>query len=195
MPILGVIASSTQQGLSTNSYESIATITTTSGGTAVFSNIPQTYKHLQLRILGRGAKGGVNSDGCAMRFNNSSGNYNYLGGRGMYGNAASGNAAQASPWIGVSSFGLAISQLSQGNTTANTATSIIVEIPNYSSTSTTKNAQSISGYDTNGAQDQYCLFLQGMWNDTAAITQIEVVPNSSGGWAANSHLALYGIKG
>ena len=195
MELLGTIASSTRQGLVTGSFDSIATVTTTSGGTAVFTNIPQTYKNLQIRILGRGNKSSVNNDGCALRFNNNTANYNYLGGRAAYGNTTSGNARTDSPWIGGSTFGLAISQMGQTNLNSANGTLVIAEIYNYTSTTTTKNAQSVSGYDTNGSQDQYILFLQGMWNDTAAITQIEVFPNSSGGWAANSHIALYGLKG
>lgn len=193
MPILGVVSSSALKV--SNSYESISTITTTSGGGAVFTSIPQTYKHLQLRALIRGARASVNQDGCAMRFNNSTAGYHYIGGHAMYGTATSGNAQQTAGWIGTSTFGLAIGQVTQANISANNATLIIVDIPNYSSTVTTKNARSFSMYDTNGAQDQNAVFLQGMWANTAAITQIEVLPNSTGGFAANSVLALYGIKG
>ena len=51
MPILGVIDSAKTGNLS--SYESIQTITVGSGGasTIVFSSIPSTYAHLQIRAL------------------------------------------------------------------------------------------------------------------------------------------------
>jgi hypothetical protein len=55
MPILGIIASS--KLTVSNSYESIATTTVGSGGSATvtFSSIPATYKHLQVRTLIRSA--------------------------------------------------------------------------------------------------------------------------------------------
>ena len=55
MPILGTIASQITGRLSTNSYESIQTVTVGSGGSSTisFTSIPQTYKHLQIRGIGR----------------------------------------------------------------------------------------------------------------------------------------------
>ena len=57
MPILGVIASQITGHLSTNSFESIQTVTVGSGGQSSisFSSIPSTYKHLQLRCFAAGA--------------------------------------------------------------------------------------------------------------------------------------------
>jgi hypothetical protein len=191
---IGIIASSTQQGLSTNSYFSIATVTTTAGGTASFTNIPQTYKNLQIRMISRGNKS-ANNDGGVLRFNSQSSNYNYGGGRNLYGSADSGNASSTSPWIGTSTFGATYGQNSANNLASNIATAAIIDIFNYTSTSVTKNIRSFFGYDTNGAAGQYVGMAQGMWNNTAAITQIDVLPCDLGTFAANSVIALYGIKG
>ena len=55
MPILGIIASSQQGGISSTAYESIATVTLGSAASTInFSSIPSRYQHLQLRFIGRG---------------------------------------------------------------------------------------------------------------------------------------------
>ena len=49
-------------------YESISTILVDSSGSSsvTFSDIPQTYKHLQIRTIGRAPAGAIN---VAIRFN------------------------------------------------------------------------------------------------------------------------------
>ena len=56
-PILGIIASSFRSAAGPDgAYDALATVTVPSGGlsTITFAAIPQTYKHLQIRILARG---------------------------------------------------------------------------------------------------------------------------------------------
>ena len=59
------------------SFESIATATGTgSNSTLTFSSIPQTYKHLQIRVMSRG-NAATDQDNLLIRFNGDTGsNYN-----------------------------------------------------------------------------------------------------------------------
>ena len=52
-------------------FESIATTTVGSGGTGTitFSDIPQTYKHLQIRAFGQSNRASVSFDGAKMKIN------------------------------------------------------------------------------------------------------------------------------
>ena len=86
--MLNVIAGMLGSGVaaSTNSYESIATVTVGAGGSSsvTFSSIPSTFKHLQVRGLVQLANGSGELD---FRFNGDTGsNYSY---HRIYGNGAS----------------------------------------------------------------------------------------------------------
>jgi hypothetical protein len=74
-PILGILASGASAANAVGDYESISTVTV--GGTPateiVFSSIPQTYKHLQIRALVRNNRAAQNSN-TYFRFNGDTGN-------------------------------------------------------------------------------------------------------------------------
>ena len=78
MPILGTIASSTQQGLSTSSFESISSTEITSITTTIsLTSIPSTYKHLRIHAITRIDANGP-SGAPTVRANNYSGASDYL---------------------------------------------------------------------------------------------------------------------
>jgi hypothetical protein len=141
-----------------------------------FSNIPQTYTHLQLRILTSGS-GGYSR----MRFNGSSATA--YAGHYLYGNGAS-------VFAGAETSGDAINF---GNF-PNSSTSFgayIVDILDYKSTNKNKTTRALEGYDLNGSG--LVLMHSGVWYATpTAITSITVLPNSST-YNINSHFALYGV--
>jgi len=187
MPILGTIASSTRQGLSVSSYDSIATVTSGSGGisSASFTSIPSTYSHLQIRFIA--TTNDSNYNAALIRFNSDSGaNYSW---RAMYGSAS-----------GVGSEGgysdTAIRTISIGGTTQGSAFTLsIVNILDYKSTSKNKSSRWITGQDSNGAG--YGQQGSGLWmNNTTAITSITITPITGGAvFREYSSFALYGIKG
>ena len=84
--------------VSPTSYESIQTVTVGSGGAAdiTFSSIPGTYKHLQLRVLARGA--GTGAVAMKLQFNSDTTSGNYYSYHEIYGTgsatAASANASR-----------------------------------------------------------------------------------------------------
>ena len=74
--------------------------------------------------------------------------------------------------------------------TASTFDSQEIYIPNYRS-SNFKSA-SIDSVTENNAADSYAVFEGYLWSNTAAITSINIAPNS-GNFVANSTFSLYGI--
>jgi len=184
-PILGIIASSNFQRV-TSSYASIATTTVGSGGSSgiTFSSIPQTYTHLQIRMIARNSS---SSDAVRGQFNSDTTAANYSGHL-LYGDGASAGAAAAT------SFGkFGAGYQAQSSTTAGTFGVSVLDILDYTSTSKGKTTRFLGGYDANGT-GAVGLFSSGYYASPAAITSIYIFPDS-GNFAQYSSFALYGIKG
>lgn len=170
----------------TNSYESIATVLVGSGGQAAidFTSIPSTYKHLQIRGIGRSLENNSGLDNPRMRFNgDTASNYNDHGLLGS-GSAASANNA-ATSYIRIGFFPLL-------NDLANVYGTSVIDILDYTNTNKFTTTRLLSGADLNGSG--YIGFQSGLWRNTNAITSISLYP-SGGNWAQYSQFALYGIKG
>ncbi len=180
-PILGIIAS---QNYPRTSYESIATVTVGSGGSATvdFTSIPSTYTHLQIRSLARTDYAGLNAS-LNFRLNSDTGsNYSYHAvyeGGGVTTIAASNVA-----------FGEA------GQVTGATATStcfgvMVLDILDYANTNKFKTTRSLAGWDSNTSGQ--VLFYSSNWRSTSAITSIRLSAGA-GNFIQYSQFALYGIK-
>jgi hypothetical protein len=161
-------------------YESIATVTVGSGGSASisFTSIPSTYQHLQIRAIGKGATAGGRQ--ILFQLNGDTGsNYNS---HHIYGDGASA-VAQAkgtgtNGWVTYwdsSQFGAAV-----------------MDILDYANTNKNKTTRTLGGYDANGSG--FALLRSGLWMNTAAITSI-LLFTDSGNFTQHSSFALYGIKG
>jgi hypothetical protein len=167
-----------------NSYYSIATLSNGAGtGEFVFTSIPQTYTHLQLRILARGTTSAT-TDYSYVRFNSDVGT-NYAG-HGLFGDGSSVTANSN----GNTSYSLT-GIVSAATAGANMYGTIIVDILDYTNTNKYKTIRALSGTDQNGSGQ--VRLESGLWMSTAAISSIYV-----GGYlnvfAAGSTAALYGIK-
>jgi hypothetical protein len=173
---------------STNSYESIATVTVGSGGSSSisFSSIPSTYKHLQLRLLGRIARSGEANDFFTIRFNgDTSANYSWHALEG------SGSAVYAEA-------GASTDLPRNGDITATTAGASmfgagVVDILEYANTNTYKTTRSLVGRDQNGSG--WIWFGSTNWRSTSAISSMTIIPTYGTGFVEYSQFALYGIKG
>ncbi len=180
MPNLGIIASSLSGKLT--SYESIATITPyTTTSTVVFSSIPSTYKHLQIRWFARGSS----LAGLYWTFNGDNGaNYarHRISADGATASAA-GLASQNQIYT-VASWGIP-------NATSTFAGGVY-DILDYQNTDKYKTMRGLAGQDSNGSGGVE--LVSGLWMSTTAINSITISPNV-GTIQANSHWALYGIKG
>lgn len=199
MPILGTVASQFA-GKPFGSFESIATVTgLTSGQTFSFSNIPQTFTHLQLRAVSRVSLGSYTFSGYSMRFGNGSVDTgsNYSNHR-FYTSGNNSIFADA----GVNSSTLDGPFFTANNAIASNVAVTIMDILDYSNTNKYKTFRMITGFENNGSGDSGWTanatagiqFSSGAWRSTSGI---DIISFSMGGSAQNSvqHFALYGIKG
>lgn len=169
----------------TNSYESIATVNVGSGGTSTisFTSIPSTFKHLQIRGIGR--TGGSSTD-SAMNFNSDSTSGNYYANHQIFGDGSSASAATSPASTRLDPFYVAGSGV-----TSNVFAGIVIDILDYQNTNKNKTLRTLQGWDANGSG--FVIFRSGLWMQTAAINRIDWTV--SGNWAQYSSFALYGIKG
>lgn len=158
-----------------NTYVAIATNTVSSATTSVtFSSIPSTYTDLVLVVSAWGSTG---SD-AFLRFNGDTGtNYSDT--------VVRGNGSTASSVRDSNAAGIDMGVVS---TTSGTFTPMIFNIQNYSNSTTYKTAL---GRISNA--NSMVTALVGMWRNTAAITQIDLVERTSTGWQSGSTFSLYGI--
>jgi len=187
-PILDSIGSVKAFGwgkiLSSTAFESIATTTVGSGGssTITFSSIPQTYTHLQLRIIARNTVADYETkirvgNGSADSGSNYADHYLLGNGASTFTNATT---SATSALLGI-----------EGNTTSNYA-AYVCDILDYANTNKYKTFRTLNGVDKNGSGS---IRLQsGLWQSTSAIDTIYLF-HASGNFDQYSSFALYGIKG
>jgi hypothetical protein len=186
--ILGIIASSGGAAASTSSYESIASATGTgTSATITFSSIPGTYKHLQLRVLGRSTEAGAGKSNLIIKLNNDSTTANYRT------HELTGDGSSASATTTTGSAGLRFNDtLSRAGNTAGLMATQIIDIQDYTATMN-RTVRMISGIDVNGAGGVIGLY-SGLYLSTTALTQIDYTC-PDGNLATTTVVALYGIKG
>jgi len=191
--ILGILDSGAAAAAA-SSYESIATVTVGSGGTAsiTFSSIPATYTHLQIRGIARNSNASAGGLSINMQFNSDTGSnysYHYLGTYQGEGTAAwAGGTANESfivPFL-MPTNSLGASIFSAG----------VIDILDYANTNKYKTIRGLGGYDMNGATSgyNYLNLNSGNWRSTSAITSIKLY-GSTANFMQYSQFALYGIKG
>ena len=178
MILPGVIASS---GGVASSYESIATIVPTVGATSVtFSSIPNTFSHLQIRLLARDSSVSYNGN-LGVRFNSdTASNYSY---HYMYG-------AGSTPGAGAGLTTLMLAPMVCGTTNgSNVFAAGVMDVINYSNTNIYKTIRAYGGFD-NSTYGEF-FYDSGNWRSTSAVNSITF---SSATFPAYCHFALYGIK-
>lgn len=169
-----------------NSYSSIASVVTTSGQGVVFTNIPQNYKDLQIRIHGKAAWTSGGDSPILINFNADGGTrYTF----GTLGGSGSGSPSTAT-------FNnqntMEVQRVPSATLNSNLFGSIVVDIPDYTNTSSFRSAYSYGGFEANSSSGTLGqVYLQGgMWNSYDTITTIAVTAYN--GFAANSVISLYG---
>ena len=189
MPILGITASGiTGSTISTTSYQSIATVTVGSGGSAniTFSSIPSTYTHLQIRGSSKSTRVGAGQENIYFSLNGDTGGNNYSN------HGLQGNGSSTSGFAGVNAPGNGVIFSYTANSETDILGAQIIDILDYANTNKYKTLRGLSGFDSNGAG--FILFSSALWRNTNAITSINLLP-SSGVFAQYTQFALYGIKG
>ena len=176
-------------------FEAISTITVGAGGASSieFTDIPQGYSHLQIRMIARAATAAVGPNvGVLVQANNDTGsNYAWHELRG------NGSAATAAGEFSQTLMEIAPISAA-GHTTTGMFGAGIIDLLDYGSTSKTKAFRSFAGLDTDGAYDGYyppVVVASGLWNSTSAVTSIKFTTTGSRDFAQYSQAALYGIGG
>ena len=164
-------------GGAAGAYELISTVTVSGGSPTLinFTSIPQTYKHLQIRMTARTDRAATSDQ----IFFPQAARVHFLLGNGS---AVSSGTDAATQLIGNV----------PGNTaTANTFASMIVDIFDY--TSTTKNKTIRALFGSSSSVNEIRL-TSGIIVNTAALTSFQMYPNY-GSLVNGSRASLYGIKG
>lgn len=173
---------------STNSYESISTVTLGSGGSSSisFSSIPSTFKHLQIRVLARNEWTINSRNELLMQFNSdTAANYSWHGLEG------DGSSASANGTSGSSSMGIGV--LAGDQLTSGIFSGAVIDILDYQNTNKYKTTRALTGVDANGSG--WLWFRSGNWRSTSAVSTVTLFPANSQTFKAGSSFALYGIKG
>lgn len=165
----------------------IATVTTQASCVGTFFNIPQTYKHLQVRVFVHDSGASSPAD-IGLRFSTNTtidtgNNYNW---HRFYTNGAGTSYAD---YAVNSSFistaycpGSGISSLIMG--------SAIIDVLDYTNTGKYKVIQGFGGYDA--ISSGFVNYHSGVWKNTSAINSLQVFGGSGGNSAYNT-FQLYGI--
>jgi len=178
-------ASNSVTPVTPTAFESIATITVGSGGSAsiYFTSIPSTFTHLQLRGIVKNTAASTSVTSGFFRLNNDTGaNYatHYLNG--------SGSAVGAG---GLASQTLAYGLTDIGANATSVFGGFVMDILDYKNTSKYKTVRSLTGVDNNGSG--FLQIFSGLWMSTSAVDSVTLIPGSNN-FAQYSTVALYGIK-
>ena len=177
--------------LDNNYMEPIATTVVGSGGVnqITFNDIPQGYKHLQIRGIMRVSSGTAGTDDLRMQFNSdTSTNYAY---HALYGTGSSAGA-NALTTASITIAGRA--NIPRNGISANIFGVTITDILDYANTNKYKTVRNLSGLDDNSTNGVVSLS-SGLWQSTTAISSIKLFDESGYDFSQYSRFSLYGIKG
>jgi hypothetical protein len=190
MPIpLGILAvAGAGGGAGVPAYEQIATTTLGSNSSAdiVFSSIPGTYKHLQVRATL--AKNSTNFGYMLLQFNTTPATiYNYHSLDGTGSSVVSNNSGGAQTEL--------VAMVMAGNNTTSAFSGSVLDILDYASTSKNKTIRALSGVHQSAGTNATTIQLKsGLWASTAAVTSIKFFTYGQT-YLAGTRISLYGIVG
>jgi hypothetical protein len=168
--------------------EPIATqLLTSTAATITFDNIPQGYKHLQLRQIARLNVSDLGTEITKLRFNDdSSASYAH---HSVYGTGANPAGAAGTASQTMTNSGALIQR--SNNTLVFTVG--VTDILDYSNVNKFKTVRTLTGADDNGTG--WVGLYSGLWMNTAPITKIVLTPTAAINYGVNSRFSLFGIRG
>lgn len=168
----------------------IARVTAAGGETSItFSSIPQTYKHLQIRIMSKDtySTSALTSQNLIQLNGDTAANYAY---HSLTGNGSTVSAAGTTSASQMIAFGNIDSATGQTSTFG----AAIVDIHDYTATKN-KTIRTLSGANWNTTStNQRIALTSGLWLNTAAVTSITINKDLTA-FAAGTTFALYGFTG
>ena len=156
----------------------LASFTLSSAQTdVVFTNIPNTYKHLQIRGIYKSSASGMQ---LACYFNNTTPStwFHEIAGSG------SGNAtayASNGSYIGI------------GYAEQNQFSAIVMDVLDYANTNKNKTVRTLTGIDNNGSG--YIFMRSSTWPSNNAVSEIKISTTGANNFTQFTSFQLYGIKG
>lgn len=185
-PILGIWASSRPAiAPDTGAMFPLQVVTVGPAGASSidFTNIPNTYSHLQVRGIAKCAAN--SSEDLRLQFNSDTGS-NYTV-HGLYGNGstASANAGTSQTAI-VQPYNFVVASSITG-----VYGGVIYDILDYANTNKYTTVRTLGGNDNNGSGTVG--LYSGAWLNTNAVTSIKLFPTSNT-FAQYSQFALYAVK-
>ena len=173
---------------------SAQTVDASNPTSVTFSSIPDTYDHLYILASTRLSNTGSSTYYPEMvtSFNNvtTGTEYNYSALKAYYTTITGGVWTDQAPgWYGLMSTGT--------STVADIFAPTEIWIPNYSNTDNYKTGVFTCIVSNNSTTDGHWYHQWGgfQWANTAAISEIDFIPTSSGTFAQYSTFTLYGING
>jgi hypothetical protein len=163
-----------------NTLTKLDTVTVGSGGAAsvTFSNIPQTYTDLVVKFSARNTSTGQYA---FYRFNNDS--TSAYSARVLTGDGSSATSLTNTYTGNIANIGTSAD-------TANTFGNGEIYIPNY--IGNTNKSSSTDAVNENNATTAYANLTANLWNNSAAISRIDLLP-TAGNFAQYSTFTLYGV--
>ena len=161
-----------------------STTLSASAASVTFSSIPSTYTDLVLRFSARSDRAALQCD-LLFKLNSSTTGYSYtfvFGNGTSAGSSRGSNQAQGYPGT-----------IDASSAVANTFTSGEIYIPSYTA-SQNKPISSFVTHEDNGTTVYYTGAWANLWQNTAAITDIQLYPNNSTNFVSGSSFYLYGVK-
>jgi hypothetical protein len=184
-------ASGAGSGAAAGAYELISTVNPTGVTTVTFSSIPQTYKHLQVRLTSRNSNTTTYNMEARLTMNGVGGtSYSY---HRMYGQGSSvtSSAQTALPWIR-----MPYQSASFASAGASVFGATIIDILDYTSTTKNKTVRALGGLAGVVATDnQRVDLVSGALYSTSAVTSLSYFWETSDNFSTGSRVSLYGIKG
>jgi len=170
-------------------FESIATVTVGSGGSAsvLFDNLPTGYQHLQIRGVARSEYNTTGTDDIAVRFNGDTGS-NYVT-HALYG---TGSTAGATSTTGGTYMRPIRGALLRDAYTNGMMCGFVIDILDAFSTTKNKTVRGFGGSDRNGGGE--IVVGSGLWLSTAAISSITLIVDAGFDYDQHSTFALFGVK-
>jgi len=173
----------------TGNYDALSTVIVPSGGLSsiTFAGIPQTgYSHLQIRGIWKNNTSATDIAFVELKVNGSSTGYSYHILRG------DGSSASAAGSASLDRTYPAQSLPSNNASYANMFGTGIIDILDYVNTNKNKTIRTLFGFDGNGSGRVG--LSSGLWQNTNAITSIELKDQNAGSFVQYSQFALYGVK-
>lgn len=158
---------------------------TSAQSTVTFSNIPQTFDHLQIRLIARSTTAAASANSFLTFNGNSGSNYASHILRGDGASTPTSGAYTSQTFI-------YSAEIPAASATTGIFGPAIIDVLDYRSTSKNKTVRQLHGHDRNGAGA--IVFASGLFFATpAAITSLTFT--TTGNFDINSNFALYGVKG